>query len=95
MSYTYRNYTDTQFSLSNDSLSTQAIDAGVSVGIDLEVSENFSIGLDYRRMMNLTTWNDGGLRRSWVQNNQQFSYNEAALEKIGYYTLGLVGRATF
>jgi outer membrane protein W len=93
LGYTYRNYKDTQFAYTNNQATSQALDAGVMAGADLEVSEGFSIGLDVRYMWNLTSQvSNQGLQRSFSQNTYG---SDTPVESLSYMTIGLVGRATF
>lgn len=91
-SYTYRNYTDTQFAASSDSSTSHAFDMGLIAGADLEVSESMSLGLEYRYMYNITSRANNGFQQSFLYN---YLNGGTPLEKMSYYTLTLVGRATF
>jgi hypothetical protein len=93
-SYTYRTFTDTQFASANsNSANSNAVDFGVMLGADLEFNKDFSIGLDFRYMWNLTS------RTSSDFNNQNFQRitfgNESPIERLSYYTIGLSARAQF
>jgi hypothetical protein len=92
-SYTYRTFTDKQFALSDAAVSSHALDLGLMMGASVELSESFSLGLDYRYMWNMTNKVDGsGLQRSSLQ---QSANNDTPIEGINYYNLSIVGRATF
>ena len=91
LAYTYRAFTDTQFSAYNSDATSHALDVGGVIGADLEVSETFSLGLDMRYMMNLTSKTSSNFQNSIIYQNK----NTTPIEKFNYYTLGLVGRTTF
>jgi hypothetical protein len=92
MAYTYRAFTDSQFALSDETTSSQSIDFGLTAGLDLEVSKNFTIGLDFRYMYNLSSRVNKGFQQSY---QRVYLRNDTPIEKINYYNLGLVGKATF
>jgi hypothetical protein len=91
MAYTYRSFTDKQFSTYNSNATSDAVDVGAVAGLDLELSEGFTLGLDLRYMMNLTSKTSSDFQRSTVYQNP----NQSPIEKFNYYTLGLIGRTTF
>lgn len=92
LSYTYRTFTDTQFGLSDDGVSSQALDMGLMTGASLELSQQFSLGLDFRYMWNLTNKVDGGFQKSYVQ---PYLKSDKPIERLNYYTLSIMGKATF
>jgi hypothetical protein len=91
-SYTYRSFSDTQFALSGDSVSSQAMDAGLMTGVSLELSPGFSIGFDYRYMVNLTNKVDSQFQKSYIK---PYLNQDSPIERLSYYTMGLVLRSTF
>ncbi|MEZ0392276.1 MAG: hypothetical protein ACAH59_08680 [Pseudobdellovibrionaceae bacterium] len=93
MSYTYRTFTDKQFGLSDATVSSQALDAGLMLGASLELSEDFALGLDYRYMWNMTNKVNGTtLQKSSIYQNQT---KYTPIEEMNYYNFSVVGRATF
>lgn len=93
MSYTYRTFTDKQFAISDATVTSQALDAGLMLGASLELSEGFALGLDYRYMWNMTSKVDGtSLQKSSIYQNRT---NYTPIEELSYYNLSVVGRATF
>lgn len=92
IAYTYRSFTDTQFAISDQSATSHAIDLGLMTGADIELSESFSLGLDFRYMWNMTSRVDNGFQKSYQQG---YLRNETPIERLNYYTLGIVGRSTF
>lgn len=93
MSYTYRTFSDKQFALTDATVSSQAIDYGLMAGASLEVSEGFSLGLDFRYMWNMTNKIDGTtLQKSAIY---QGSPAYTPIEDLSYYNFSVVGRATF
>ena len=90
-SYTYRTFTDTQFS--SDSANSNAVDFGVMLGADLEFNKDFSMGLDFRYMWNLTSRTSSDFSN---QNFQRVTFgNETPIERLSYYTIGISARAQF
>lgn len=91
-SYTYRSFNDTQLALSTDSsASSQAFDIGGSLGVDLELTKSFGLGVEYKYMRNVTNKVDSDLRRSY----QSSAVYGEPIESLDYYTFGIVGRASF
>lgn len=102
-SYTYRTFKDTQLAISKDTSSSHAVDVGLMIGFDLELTESFTLGLDARYLKNLTNRvNGGGLQRSQsTQYDQYGNYigynynNETPIEKLNYWIVGISGKSTF
>lgn len=93
VSYTYRTFSDKQFAITDAVLSSQALDFGVMTGASLELSESFSLGLDFRYMWNLTNRVDGNtMQKSSLY--QGYS-SDTPIEQLSYYNMSVVGRATF
>jgi hypothetical protein len=92
MAYTYRSFTDTQFAITSDTTSSQAIDFGLVTGLDLDVAKGFSLGVDFRYMYNLSSRVNKGFQQSY---QRIYLRNDTPIEKINYYVLGIVGKATF
>lgn len=68
---------------------TDALDIGVTIGADLQVTAGFAVGFDFRYMTNL------GYRAS--DNRQSFVYSKRRNdpEKLDYYTVSLIGKFMF
>lgn len=92
LGYTYRSFTDSQFSISSQSATSQAVDFGLMTGVDLDISESFVLGIDFRYMWNLTSRVDNGFQQTY---QTQYLRNETPIERLNYYTLGIVGRTMF
>lgn len=93
VSYTYRTFSDKQFALSDAVLTSQAVDLGLMMGASIQLSDSFSLGLDYRYMWNMTNKVDGNsLQKSSLY---QTSSNTTPIEQLNYYNLSIVGRASF
>ncbi len=94
VSYTHRTYSDAQGNYSSPSseCSTQAIDAGVTAGLDLLISDNFSIGADFKYMTNITSRQDSAYKQSIVNPSSNFG---TAVEDLQYYTISLAGKFLF
>ena len=60
--YTYRKYFDRGYynmSYSDDTdVTSKSFDLGLLAGLDVDLTDNFSIGVDYRYIMNITSRND-------------------------------------
>lgn len=90
--YTYRTFSDSQFALSSDTVSSQAFDMGLMTGASLALSESFSLGFDFRYMWNLTSRVDNGFQQSYVK---PYLKSDTPIEKMNYYTLGVAARFSF
>src|SRR5690606_26573182 len=91
--YSYRTFTDKQFGFDNNDASSHAIDLGLVVGLDLEISKEMSLGLDYRYMFNLY---NRAQSSGFQQGFSQIYYNsDTAIEKFSYELVSLVARFTF
>ncbi len=92
-SYTYRTFADKQFALSNAAVSSHAIDMGLMLGASVEMSDSFSLGIDYRKMWNMTNRIEGsGLQKSTLQ---QSASNDTPIESLSYYNISVVARVSF
>lgn len=91
-SYTFRSFTDTQFSVSDDEATSHALDMGLMTGADLELSEKMSIGIDFRYMWNLTSRVNNGFQRSYIQ---PYLRTDVPVERLNYYVLSIMARASF
>lgn len=90
--YTYRSFTNSQFYSPNSSTSSQAMDMGLVLGADLELSERFALGLDFRYMFNIWNRVNSDFQRSFVQPALQTG---TPIEEMRYYVLGISGRMSF
>lgn len=86
LSYTRRQYSQERF----DFRTSDAIDVGATAGADLQVSDNFAIGVDVRYMTNLGYKQNLKRHESFV-----FSQSKNDVERMNYYTLNLIGKFTF
>lgn len=91
--YTYRKYSDIQFGNPADTGSSNAFDLGLLTGADLEVSENFSLGLEVRYLWNIMNRRqiDNGLTAA---NQVQFG-NSVTPESLSNMNVGITGRMSF
>jgi hypothetical protein len=92
MAYTYRSFTDTQFARYNSDATSTALDVGFVMGAEIELSRSFSIGVDYKYFMNLTNQNSAKFQQSFVYPTEP---NRKPVERMNYYTLGILGRMSF
>lgn len=91
--YTYRSYKDQQtyyaYYASSD-VSTNAFDVGALVGLDVQLTNSFSIGFDMRYMKNVAYRENSDYQRSFV-----YPRAGKAVEELDYYMGSLVGRFAF
>jgi outer membrane protein W len=99
VSYTHRKYAEVNYRssyivdnnyISNES-ETDAFDMGVSVGLDIEIGENFVLGVEYKYITNLTSKSDSRFL------NDYYSYYDLGtpLEEFDYSTFGIVAKIQF
>lgn len=98
MAYNYRNYTDTQFLLGSNTANTQSLDWGPTLGAEFEMSKDYSLGVDFKYMWNLssrsTSQYDNYCNQNYYPNYLPVA-NETPLEKISHYILSIYGRMSF
>ncbi len=90
--YSYRQFTDTQYYNFAGKASSHAIDAGLLAGADLELTDDFALGLEMKYLWNVYNHTNGEFQRSFVRPALQLG---TPIEELSYYTLSLVGRVTF
>lgn len=94
-SYSYRTFAwanDNYYGggLANDTTAnSHAIDIGTLAGVDLEFSPEYSLGLDFRYMWNLSSRTNGN--NTWMAG----PLYSTKIEKLQYYVMSLVGRVNF
>lgn len=94
--YTMRDYQETR--LGSGTAESTAFDAGLAVGVDVRVAKNFSVGLEYRIMKNIT--NDREEQNQWTVQQAQFRPATAGkklepLEEVNQSMLLLNGKFNF
>ena len=105
-SYTRRSYSIQGYSGygngSGDSiLSTNAFDAGLQAGLDLAITNNFSIGADFRYLWNIASQNsDSNVRNGRYYPNNNNGYTNAnsgfkVVEDLSYYLATVAAKFTF
>lgn len=93
LAYTYRTYSDKQFGSSSNNAQSHALDAGLTGGVDVAVSESFTVGLDVRYMFNITNRSqNSGLQTSF---SQSLYGTDTPVEELQHMNISLVGRASF
>jgi hypothetical protein len=97
--YTYRNYTDTQYYFNSNEATSHSIDVGLMTGADIEFSEEYSLGIDFRYLWNLTNRVNSGsnstIQQSLFQSSASQTYGGTPVEDLSYYMLSVVGKMTF
>lgn len=84
-------YNSTNGNTTVDAGTTNATDAGLTAGLEYEVSESIALGFDIRYMFNLasnTSNNSGTVVNGNITNN-------FAIEKLQYYNAGVTARLNF
>ncbi|MFZ3229374.1 MAG: hypothetical protein WA160_04155 [Pseudobdellovibrio sp.] len=91
IAYSYRKYalTNNYVNSSQDTGSSNAIDLGIIAGVDLEFNSKVSIGFDFKYMFNMSS------RITSNYSNSSYGYIGTPLEKLQYYTSGIVARVNF
>ncbi len=90
-SYTYREYSCGQFWVCSGRTRTHALDAGVLVGGEVQVSDTFSIGVEYQQLRNLSYRDDAPIQTSMFFN----MYQLGRLEDKDYSLFTVRGRVSF
>ena len=91
VSYTNRKYSDKTSYLpysANNDVSTNAFDIGVTAGMDLQFTSTFAVGFDFRYLTNIS-YNEEYPRSIYAPRRG------TPVEKLDYYTAGLVAKFTF
>ena len=92
--YDYRKYVDKQYGyVSSDSAATNALDVGLSAGLDLMITKAFSLGIDFKYFTNVAYNTNSNYQQSFTY--PQFAQPGTPLEKLDYYTATLAGKVTF
>lgn len=91
--YSYRTFSDIQFAFANNDASSHALDLGLLVGADVEVSSDFAIGMDFKYMMNVyNRASNQGLQTRFSQS----VYNSATpIEKLSSMVTSITARFSF
>lgn len=90
--YTYRTFADRQLGFANNDATSHAVDFGLVLGVDFEVSKNVTIGVDYRYISNL--YNRAG-DSGFQQRFSQVIQSNNAIEKFNQQIISILGRFTF
>ncbi len=101
-SYTRRNYSFAGFSNGDSILTTDAFDAGLQAGLDLALTNNFSIGADFKYMWNIASKNNANNN---MYRNGYYNYGYGSgytgnggfkvVEDLSYYIASLSAKFTF
>lgn len=95
VSYTYRKYTDIEeehwHGEDVEEGTSNSIDFGVVLGLDFNISEDLSIGVDYRYMYNLTSNNDS----KYLDDGFYYDEDEEPLEDMNYSLLSVSAKFRF
>jgi outer membrane protein W len=93
VAYTYRTFSDVQFAIPNNDAQSHAFDVGLVAGLELQVSQDFSLGFDFRAFTNITSRaTNQGLQRSFSRS----VYNsDTPIESLDYTQMGITGKFLF
>lgn len=93
-SYTYRTYRDQQYygtpTSSTGSVSTNAFDVGGILGVDVQMTKSFALGLDFRYMKNVSYRENSDYQRSYT-----YPRVGKAVEEYDYTLTSLAAKFTF
>lgn len=93
LAYTYRTFSDDQFGLANNDAQSHALDLGAVAGADLELAEDFSVGIEFKHMFwNIMNRNSNRFSRGF---SQTVYGNDTPIERLNQTTISVFGRATF
>jgi outer membrane protein W len=93
LAYTYRTFADNQFGIENNDAQSHALDMGVVAGADFELSEDFSLGLEFKYMfLNFLNRKSNRFSRGFSQTTYG---NETPIERLNQMSISVFGRATF
>ncbi len=92
MSYTQREYKDTQFTTNRNDYNSTAIDLGLNISTDIMLSEKMSLFLDYKYIKNISSQNRDAYQASFVN---VANSNVKPLERLDYTILTLGLKTTF
>jgi hypothetical protein len=90
--YTYRSYQEQQYYYTGNvqSVSTNAFDVGALVGLDVQLTDSFALGFDFRWMKNIAYRENSDYQASFV-----YPRAGKAVEELNYYLGSLTGKFTF
>lgn len=94
--YTYRNYTDRTPGLtggpSEEEIATNAVDLGILVGLDLALTDSFTLGTEYRYSRNLVNRSESDFINRGDLRRPEYT---TPIEELDYYMLTVNGKFTF
>jgi len=93
VAYTYRTFSDVQFAIPNNDAQSHALDVGLLAGFDLQLSQDFSLGFDFKAFTNVTSRaTNKGLQQSFSRS----VYNsDTPIESLDYTQMGITGKFSF
>jgi outer membrane protein W len=91
--YTYRTFSDVQFAWPNNDAQSHALDVGLVAGIDLQVSEDFALGFDFKAFRNVTSRaTNAGLQKSFARSVYS---SDTPIESLDFTQMGITGKFSF
>ncbi len=93
IAYTYRTFSDVQFALPNNDAQSHAIDLAFLSGLDVEVSSDFSLGVDFKYYYNLTSRStNSGLQQSF---SRSVLNSDKSIEGLNYTQFGVTAKFNY
>lgn len=99
-SYTSRDYQETR--LGSGTAESTAVDAGLALGADVKIAKNFSVGVEYRIMKNITNDRDDSSTVQYADQRARFFFPQQTagksmepLEEVGQNIFLVNGKFSF
>lgn len=91
--YSYRTFTDIQFGFPNNDASSHAVDLGLLLGAEFEVSSEFAVGLDFKYLMNV--YNRASNQGLQTRFSQSVYGSATPIEKLSSMITSISARFSF
>jgi hypothetical protein len=93
LAYSYRTFTDIQIELPDNDAHSHSLDGGLVLGVDLNISESLSLGVDFTLFGNiLNRASSTGLQQSFSQSAYS---SDTPIEELNYVQTGLILKYQF
>lgn len=91
--YSYRTFSDIQFGFANNDASSHAVDLGLLLGAEFEVSSEFAVGLDFKYLMNV--YNRASNQGLQTRFSQSVYGSATPIEKLSSMITSISARFSF
>ncbi len=94
--YVNRNYTSDWFATGgygSNNVSSNSLNAGLTAGLDVAVSSNFSVGVDFRYLWSVAA--KDSYTGNWTGTNNNNAWRPATIDEMAYYMTSLAAKFTF